>query len=156
MPCQIGLSGPNQIGLLLGLWLWGPKQVGLLLGLGTWGPKQIGLPLGLGLWGSKQIGLLLGLGLWGPKQIGLLLGLELPAPRPDRTPKSARVKTNSYLDSDSVRFPASFLLHLGCLHEGTGAYMSILVPPEPLSCHVHTGPFDPAMKRQYDRHLALP
>jgi hypothetical protein len=30
--------------------------------------------------------------------------------------------------------------------------MSILVSPEPLSCHVHTGPFDPAMKRQCDLH----
>ena len=30
--------------------------------------------------------------------------------------------------------------------------MSILVSPEPLSCHVHTGPFDPAMRRQYDLH----
>jgi hypothetical protein len=93
MPCQIGLSGPNQIGLLLGLGLWGPNQIGLLLGLGLWGPKQTGLVLGLGL--------------PGPKQIGLPLGLGLPAPRPDRTPKSAPLKTDSYLDSDSVRFLAS-------------------------------------------------
>jgi hypothetical protein len=104
MPCQIGLSGPNQIGLLLGLGLWCPNQIGLLLGLGLWGPKQIGLLLGLlGLPGPKQIGLPLGLGLPGPKQIGLLLGLGLPGPRADRAPKSAPLKTDSYLDSDSVR-----------------------------------------------------
>ena len=30
--------------------------------------------------------------------------------------------------------------------------MSILVSPEPLSCHVHTEPFDPAMRRQHDLH----
>jgi hypothetical protein len=40
--------------------------------------------------------------------------------------------------------------------EGTGANMSILVSPEPLSCHVHTGPFDPAMRRQYDLHPKEP
>ena len=66
--------------------------------------SKVGLPLGLGLLGPKQIGLLLGLGLLGPNQIGLLLGLGLLAPRPDRTPKSTPLKTDSYLDSDSVRF----------------------------------------------------
>ena len=80
------------------------SKVGLPLGLGLLGPKQIGLLLGLGLLGRKQIGLLLGLGLLGPNQIGLLLGLGLLAPRPDRTPKSTPLKTDSYLDSDSVRF----------------------------------------------------
>jgi hypothetical protein len=50
-----------------------------------------------------QIGLLLGLGLLVPKQVGLLLGLGLPAPRPDRTPKSTPLKSDSDLDSDSVR-----------------------------------------------------
>jgi hypothetical protein len=80
-----------------------PCQIGLLLGLGLLGPKQVGLLLGLGLPGPKQVGLLLGLGLLGPKQIGLLLGLGLLAPRPDRTPKSTPLKTDSYLDSDSVR-----------------------------------------------------
>jgi hypothetical protein len=100
MTCQIGLSGPNQIGPPLGLRLWGPKQIGLLIGLGLWGPKQIGLLLGLGLWDPNQIGLLLGLGLWGPNQIGLLLGLGLSAPRPDWTPKSAPLKTDSYLDKE--------------------------------------------------------
>ena len=34
--------------------------------------------------------------------------------------------------------------------------MSILVSPEPLSCHVHTGPFDPAIRRQFDRHAKEP
>jgi hypothetical protein len=89
-------------------------------------PCQIGLPLGLGLcrtlrskanrtppWTrtleskgksdssldsdsrvQRQIGLFLGLGLWGP--------------RPDRAPKSAPLKSDSGLDSDSVRF-------LGCV-----------------------------------------
>ena len=67
-------------------------------------PCQIGLLLGLGLLGPKQVGLLLGLGLLGPNQIGLLLGLGLLAPRPDRTPKSTPLKTDSYLDSDPVCF----------------------------------------------------
>jgi hypothetical protein len=84
--------------------LSGPKQIGLSLGLGLPGPKQIGLFLGLGLSGPKQIGLSLGLGLRSPKQIGLRLGLGLPGPRPDRTPKSAPLKSDSGLDSDSVRF----------------------------------------------------
>jgi hypothetical protein len=75
--------------------------------VGLSGPKQIGLFLGLGLSGPKQIGLFLGLGLTGPKQIGLFLGLELSGPRPDRTRKSAPLKSDSGLDSDSVRF-------LGC------------------------------------------
>ena len=65
------------------------RQTGLLLGLGLWGPKQIGLFLGLGLWSPTEIGLLLGLGLWGP--------------RPDRTPKSAPLTSDSGLDSDPVR-----------------------------------------------------
>jgi hypothetical protein len=34
--------------------------------------------------------------------------------------------------------------------EGVGANMSILVSSEALSCHVHTGQFGPAMRRQYD------
>ena len=87
--------------------LSGPKQIGLSLGLGLSGPKQIGLFLGLGLSGPKQIGLFLGLGLTGPKQIGLFLGLELSGPRPDRTRKSAPLKSDSGLDSDFVRFLAS-------------------------------------------------
>jgi hypothetical protein len=66
--------------------------------------SKVGLLLGLGLLGPKQIGLLLGLGLLGPNEIGLLLGLGLLAPRPDRTPKSTPLKTDSYLDSDSVCF----------------------------------------------------
>jgi hypothetical protein len=70
---------------------------------GLWGPKQNGLHLGRGLPGPKHIGHPLRLGHPGPKQIGLLLGLGLPGPRPDRTPKSAPLKTDSYLDSDSVR-----------------------------------------------------
>jgi hypothetical protein len=70
---------------------------------GVWGPKRIGLLLGLGLPGPKQIGLPLGLGLPVPKQIGPPLGLGLPGPRPDRIPKSAPLKTDSYLDSNSVR-----------------------------------------------------
>jgi hypothetical protein len=87
---SVGLSGPKQIGLFLGLGLSGDqRQPGLLLGLGLWGPKQIGLFLGLGPWSPTEIGLLLGLGLWGP--------------RPDQTPKSAPLTSDSGLDSDPVR-----------------------------------------------------
>jgi hypothetical protein len=32
----------------------------------------------------------------------------------------------------------------------------ILVSPEPPSCHVHTGPSGPAMRRQYDLHPKEP
>jgi hypothetical protein len=101
---SVGLSGPKQLGLSLGLGLSGPKQIGLFLGLGLSGPKQIGLFLGLGLSGPKRIGLFLGLGLSGPKQIGIFLGLGLSGPRPDRTRKFAPLKSDSGSDSDSVRF----------------------------------------------------
>jgi hypothetical protein len=63
---SIGLLGPKQVGLPLGLGLLGPNQIGLLLGLGLLGPNKIGLLLGLGLLGPNEIGLLLGLGLLGP------------------------------------------------------------------------------------------
>jgi hypothetical protein len=90
--------------------LSGPKQIGLPLGLGPPGPKQIGLSLGLGLPGPKQIMLFLGLGLSGPKQANrappcsLDLGLGLSDPRPDRAHKSAPLESDSGLDSGSVRF----------------------------------------------------
>ena len=62
--------------------------------------RQIGLFLRLGLCGvQRQIGLFLGLGLPSPKTIGLSLGLGLWGPRPDRTPKSAPLKSGSGLDS---------------------------------------------------------
>jgi hypothetical protein len=52
---------------------------------------------------QRQIGLSLGLGLRSPTEIGLFLGLGLWGPRPDRTPKSAPLKSDSGLDSDPVR-----------------------------------------------------
>jgi hypothetical protein len=87
----------TQIGLLLGLGLWCPKTIGLFLGLGL-------LPAGVQ---SKSGSSLVGLGLPGPKQIGLAFGLGLWGPRPDRTRKSAPLKSDSGLDSDFVRFLAS-------------------------------------------------
>jgi hypothetical protein len=98
MPCQIGPA--------LGLGLPGPKPIGPALGLGLWslGSKaNRARPFGLGLPGPKQIGPSLGLGLPGPKQIGPVLGLGLSGPRPDRTRKSAPLKSDSGLDSGPVR-----------------------------------------------------
>jgi hypothetical protein len=83
--------------------------------------SPIGPSLGLGLSGPKQIGLPLGLGLSGPKQIGLFLGLGLPGPRPDQTRKSAPLKSDSGLDSDSVRFlDISYVPPQPISSEGTG------------------------------------
>jgi hypothetical protein len=55
---SIGLLGPTEIGLSLGLGPWGPKQIGLLLGLGLWGPRPVGLWFGLGLlvWSGLGLG----------------------------------------------------------------------------------------------------
>jgi hypothetical protein len=92
---SVGLSGPKQIGLPLGLGLWSPNANRAL-------PWTRTLHSGV----QRQIGLFLGLGLPSPKKIGLFLGLGLWGPRPDRTPKSAPLKSDSGLDSDSVRFLA--------------------------------------------------
>jgi hypothetical protein len=103
MPCQIGL--PLGLGLCRTLRYKANRALPWTRALESKGKSDSPLDSGSGV--QRQIGLSLGLGLPSPKKIGPPLGLGLWGPRPDRTPKSAPLKSDSGLDPGSVRFLAS-------------------------------------------------